>query len=59
VERRTEDKPYCFHPLFSGSGCLTSASLGGLPWDLVMTLLLLLWPATVIDGRGRGEGVSS
>jgi hypothetical protein len=30
--------------LFSGGGCLTSASLGGLrmlPWALVMTLLLL------------------
>ena len=71
-----EDSPYCFHPSFSGGGCLTSASIGGLrmlprAMGLLLLLLLLLWQslwqslwqllrsATVIDGRGRGEGVPS
>jgi len=59
-------QPYCFHPSFSGGGCLTSASIGGLRM-LPRPILLLwqslwqsLWPATtVIDGCGRGEGVPS
>jgi len=32
---------YCFHPLFGGGGCLTSASIGGL--RMLPRALLLLW----------------